>query len=323
MPFVKSEADKIKRFIETYCLQPADSNHGTAGQPMKLVQWEHDFTDQFFGVGDYINGKWKRQHKKGICFIPKKNGKSGYGAACAIHAATEVAGQDVIIVASSIKQSKIIYEACAAMVDAHPVLRKTYWTRDHIKEIRNKRNRSVIRVISSSPHGASGWNGCIICDEIAEWGPYATQVWEKLQSAFSSRWNGYLLSFSTANHTMGEHVGYQLFQRAEEVAKKPELDPLMLPMVYTCPEDQWDREEGWKAANPSYGTIIDPAEFRNDFESCKNDIRQQRRFKMFRLNIFQIGRRVLHRRRHLPASGSSVHRRELARQHRLRGPGPQ
>jgi phage terminase large subunit-like protein len=211
------------------------------------------------------------------------------GSALALHAAIEVAGQDVIIIAGSAKQARIIYESAAIMVDSNPVLKERFWTRDHIKEIKNKQNRSIIRILSSMPSSADGWNGCAILDEIASWGHSAKQIWEKLQNINRSRWNGYILSFSTANHEMGEHVGYQLFRRAEEVAKNPDLDPLMLPTVYSCPPHLWDREEGWKLANPSWGTLIDPAEFRADYEAVKTDLRQQRRFKMFSLNIFQAG----------------------------------
>jgi hypothetical protein len=70
--FHPEEANKIKRFIETYCLQPADSNFGRAGQPLILLDWQLTLINQFFGVGQYIDGKWKRKYRKGITFVPKK-----------------------------------------------------------------------------------------------------------------------------------------------------------------------------------------------------------------------------------------------------------
>ena len=292
--FHPDQSDKVRRFIETYCLQVADTNYGKAGSPTRLIQWELDFLDNFYSYGSYVDGKWKRARRKGLVWIPKKSGKSGYAAQLALHAGVEVAGQQVIICASSIKQSKIIYEECAAMAESHPALDArrggVYWTRDNIKEIRNVKNRSVIRVIANNPAGASGPRGCCICDEIGEWPPSSGQlVWDKLQDLYASTWNGFLLSFSTANHNMGEAVGYQQFLRSEQVAKDPSLDPLMLPVIYSCPPHLWNCEEGWKIANPAWGTIIQPDDFRATFQSVQNNYREQRRFKIFRLNIWQAG----------------------------------
>lgn len=283
------QASKVKDFLQTYCLLSRDE---FAGKPIRLLPWQHDFIDRFFGTGRWQDEFFRRTYRHARIFTPKKSGKSSFLSGLAIWFALEKHGNEVLVVASTINQAKIIFNETAYMVKTHPMFRKLFWVRDHRNLIECRHNHSIIKVVSSNPSGISGWNGDVLADEICEWAPSTChQVWSKLQNAGAARKNAAVISISHANYHLGEHVGYQEFLRSQAIldarAKgEPDPDPQCLPIIYSADLDRVDDPREWERVNPGWGVTIDPEEFAADYARAKANPRDWNRFLLFRLNCF-------------------------------------
>jgi phage terminase large subunit-like protein len=69
-------------------------------------------------------------------------------------------------------------------------------------------------------------------------------------------------------------------------------DPHFLHVEYCAPDKATDADidehldEYGKAANPAWGTIVKPSEFRADWQRSKGKPREVARFKQYRLNLW-------------------------------------
>lgn len=281
--FFPNESAKVKNFIQTYCCLSKDK---WAGKPLQLIPWQSNLIDQFFGTGTYNDDFFERSKSTLSCWISKKNGKSSFLAALILYLALEKRGNEVIVVAPTIQQAKVIYREAAYMSQKHPELKEIFWTRDHLKLIQCRFNNSSIQIVACNDR-VSGYNGDVICDEFGEFPPsIANQVWEKIQDAGASRLNSCLITISTANFHMGEHPAYQWYLWCKEVLKNPEKDPSLLPIIYECPPELWEDESGWKLANPSLGYCLRIEELRKRYKRVKQNPRSANGFKMLRLGIW-------------------------------------
>src|SRR5687767_12646882 len=122
-----SKADRVKRFVESYCIQ---SRSPWNGQPVKLLPWqERDLIQPLYST---LTDAGERQYKKCALFISKKQGKSTLLSCLALYHLLESPGNEVYIIAGSTEQAGIIYKESCNMVDAHPELRKRLWARRNI-----------------------------------------------------------------------------------------------------------------------------------------------------------------------------------------------
>ena len=117
------------------------------------------------------------------------------------------------------------------------------------------------------------------------------EMHERTSRAGISRKEPLNLAVSTAGDDPSSY-GYERCQYGRQVNAGERDDPLFLHVEYSAPEKVTDAEidkrleEFGKLANPSWGAIVKPSEFRADWESCKGKPREVARFKQYRLNIW-------------------------------------
>jgi phage terminase large subunit-like protein len=276
---IEEKAFKVRRFLETYCVQ---SQAPWTGKPLKLMPWQwQEIILPLYGT--YQDDELTRQYKKLICFIPKKQGKTSLLAGLALYHLLEQAGSEVYVIASDVQQAGILYKASADYVELSP-LSKRLRVRRNIKCIEDRSKHSVLRVLSSEPEGKSGFNAnAIFYDELAEWGSHARDVWDKLTNACIARKNPLQAVISTAQYDK-THIGYEQFQLAQRVKDNPELDKTLLPVIYSLPEDaDWKDESNWWSVNPSVDYTTPKESFHEDFKTVQNNPLEEARFRTFRL----------------------------------------
>ncbi|MCY3812455.1 MAG: terminase large subunit, partial [Gammaproteobacteria bacterium] len=156
-------ADRIIRYLSGLTLAGGDHD----GQPFTVLRWERRFIRGAFGVeGD------------AAMTVARGNGKSAVvaGLACAVadpEGPLHGNRREVVCVASSFGQAKIIFEDCLAMLRAKVGLDKSYW------RIQDSENRALIehrasgariRCIGSDPKRAHGLRPALaLLDEPAQW----------------------------------------------------------------------------------------------------------------------------------------------------------
>jgi phage terminase large subunit-like protein len=80
-------------------------------------------------------------------------------------------------------------------------------------------------------------------------------------------------------------IGWRQHQYAESVLRGDVVDPHFYPVIFNAPEDaDWQSEEVWRRANPSYGITIIPSVFLMEFEKAKFDWADENQFRRQNLN---------------------------------------
>jgi len=281
--FDETEPLKVKKFLETYCIQ---SKAPWAGKPLTLLPWQYeDLIKPLYG--------WRRpdgtlRYKRAGIWIPKKQGKSTLLSGLCLYHLVKDAGSFVACLAADKEQASIVYKEAAAMCELSPALNKRLWVRRNIKEIEDTKNKSNFRVMSSEPHGKSGFNCSFLClDELADW-PKSTarDVWDQLANATAARKNALQVVISTAQYDKTS-LGYEQYRYAKAVKEESLSTPdlTFLPLIFEVSDGvDWRDENNWWAANPSAGVTVPKDDWRDDYKRVCNSPVEQNRFRTLRLN---------------------------------------
>src|SRR5574343_1523793 len=106
--YSEAKAQRVIDFVQRFCRLPeGNAETGTkAGDRMVLLEWQLDIIHRVYGT---LKGNGLRQYNEVYIEIPRKNGKTVFGAALALYhlvADGEVSAQ-VFSVASTRKQASI------------------------------------------------------------------------------------------------------------------------------------------------------------------------------------------------------------------------
>ncbi|MYI05744.1 MAG: hypothetical protein F4059_00080 [Gemmatimonadetes bacterium] len=210
------------------------------GQPFQVLDWERDFIDGAFapGVGE------------AALSVARGNGKSAVVAGIA-SAVADPEGplhgnrREVICVASSFTQGRVIFEDCLAMLREKTGLDAGDWRlqdSQNVATIEHRESRARIRCIGSDPRKAHGHRpALVVCDEPAQWDwAKADKMVAALRTGLGKVPGSRLIALGT------RPVGVDhWFARALEQADYSQ--------VHAAPDDcdPFD-PEAIRAANPSY-----------------------------------------------------------------------
>lgn len=266
---------KAKQFIQSRCRQ---SKEPWYGQPIRILDWQERFLQPFFD---------RPEVKTCSVWLPRKQGKSTIAAAVALVWLLAGKGEEVYIVAALQKQAEHLFRQIADYIDLDPELRnlrdsKTLWVRGNKLVIEYKPNKSILQVITTDPRRSGGNASLTICDEIAEWGCHAREVWDKITTGSIARPHGRILTLSTAQYNR-QHVGKEIYDKCKAQLERP-TDPTWLPVVYSLDEhdDPADPANWWKV-NPSAGITVPKAEYYSAFAQTQDNPRELAKWCTFRL----------------------------------------
>lgn len=297
MRFDLERAEFACNWIEEHCcLYEGDR----AGQPIVLYPAQRDFVSRLFGWVFWSDewGEWVRRFNRAAFWAAKKNGKSPLLAAIGLYllCGDGEQGQKVYTMAKNGQQAGIAQKHAVMMVKQSPALflEKGGDCKVHNStlQITHLPTNSVMMVLTGDDtRGAKskeGLNGSGIIDEVHV---VDREMMERTSRMGISRKEPLILSGSTAGDDPSSY-GFERYQYGQQVNGGERNDLRFLHVEYSAPEKASDADidehldEYGKAANPAWGTIVKPSEFREDWNNSKGKPREVARFKQYRLDLW-------------------------------------
>lgn len=294
----EKKALKVKRFLETYCIQNTPPFYGI---PLKILDWQwRDIILPLYGT---VDEQGKRIYKKMTCVTQKKVGKTTLEAGLALYHLIERKGANIAIVASNAAQAGILLNTAADMIDLGPLGKEEYdgkprfWPRRNINTIEDRKTKSKIIAYSGTENKSGPNLSVCICDEVCDWAPYNGRLlFSKLKYAGSSQQERLFIILTNPSFSM-ESLCYEQYQYAKEVKEGKIKDPELLPVLYGVPLDEdWADEKNWWKYLPSIreedgegeGTLYRD-EYRAAYQEVLNNPTEETAFRVLKLGQFQSG----------------------------------
>lgn len=277
----ENKAQQAIRFINSL-------KHGIGefhGQPFELFPWQDKIVRDIFGT---VKPNGYRQYKRAYIEIPKKNGKSEFGAAIALKMLCADGEQcaQVYSCAADRQQASIVFDVAVSMVDQSPLLKK------HIKPVLSQKRlvykptRSFYQVLSAEVNTKHGLNvSCCIFDELHA--QPNRDLWDVMTSGSGdARKQPLFLTLTTAGQSkLG--ICYEQHKIARGILDGTRTDPTFYPVIYGLEDNEdWTDEANWYKANPSLGKTIDIETVREWYQSCQGSVVAENNFKWLRLNMW-------------------------------------
>ena len=277
----QAKADRAVNFI-----QSLKHTKGTFyNKPFLLLPWQEQIVRDLFGV---VKEDGNRQFKQCIAFLSKKNGKSELAAAVALYllCADHEQRAEIYGAAADRQMASLVFNVAADMIRLSPALLKRCKILDSRKRIVFLPTSSFYQVLSSDAdraHGVSAHG--VIVDEIhVQKNPDLYNVLTK--GSGDARQQPLQFIISTAGDNI-HSIGYELFQKAQDLLAGRKTDPIIYPVVYAAdPSDDWTKPETWRKANPSMGVTFPESAIREACESAMQNPGEENVFKTLRLNIW-------------------------------------
>jgi len=252
-------------------------------QAMKLEPWQAFIICSIFGWVKKKNGK-RRFHKARI-YVPRKNGKSFFGAGIGLFMFSKdnEPGAEVYSGATSEKQAWEVFGPARQMALKHPKLAPglgiTINAQSLVREIDNSKFIPVIGKPGdgSSPH-------CAIIDEYHE--HKTSELIDTMETGMGAREQPLSLVISTAGADLAGpcREDWKLCERILENLDGFS-DESTFAIIFTIDEgDAWDSVEALRKANPNFGVSIDEDFLAAELASARQNPSKQSRYRTKHLN---------------------------------------
>lgn len=269
-------------FVERFCTH-VKGEYG--GKPIDLQDHARRMLANIFG--------WKRpdgtrRYRVVFLYVPRKNAKTTICACIALYMleADGEAGAEVYSAAGKREQAGLLFDYMAGMVRQDPVLLKRLRVYETYKSIVSRTNRANrYKALSSDAGLEQGLNThCGILDEMHV--QSKIDLRQAISLSMGARRQPLFVMATTADVDRPDSVCNEELSYAERVRDGGISDRRYLPVIFSTPADaDWEDPAVWKAANPGWGTSVNPVQFEEDFQEAKNDPRKQNDFKRYRLNM--------------------------------------
>lgn len=255
-----------------------------ARQAFLLEPW------QAMSVSIIFGWKWKETGLRVVrtvyLFVPRKNGKSTFGAALALYLLLEdtKSGPEVISAAADREQARVIFkEAHNMLTQAPKVLReRTDLTKNAII---CPDAMGSYRAIASNAERQHGLNpSAIMFDELHT--QPNRDLYDVLHSAVGARDQSVEIFMTTAGYDR-HSICWEIHSYAVRVRDGDIQDLTFLPILFGASEDDdWADPHTWAKANPSLGAAVRFQFLVDEFRSARERPGYQNTFKRLYLNIW-------------------------------------
>ena len=250
--------DTIPRRIERFFAEFLVHSKGRfAGKPFVLLPWQKNDIRKVYGWYHKSDRK-KRRYRQVLTLVPKKQGKTHLIAGlCLYELLLGDQGGEIIAVANSREQARILFSAASDIVACSPRIRGLLEV--HKIGIFNPKTRSKFIVLSSDASKANGYNpSFVVFDELAD--AKDNEVYNRLMTGMGVRENALMWAISTAGFNK-RCFCYELVKKSEDIEKGVLSDPEFCANIYAIKDgEDWKDEEVWKRCLPSLGETT-PIEF--------------------------------------------------------------
>ena len=257
---MKSQADHVARFAESYCRH---TKGRWAGQPVVFEPWQREFLGEAFR----LDKRGRRVYREVLLGIPRKNGKSTLAAALSLYmaGADGEAGAEVVMAAGSRDQAAMVFDQARAFVDANDELGAYF---DAQRYVILGPNGSVIKRIAADGKLQHGLNpSCVCVDETHSLlTPRQEELWNALTTASGARDQPLILSITTAGFDKATVLGrlYDAAVRLPNVERRPgltiardEANGFLMWWYGLRDDEDVDDTDLWMAANPASWITVD------------------------------------------------------------------
>lgn len=274
------DAASVIDFAEAYARITKDSIAGPTGQRMVLEPWQRHVIERIY-ARDPQTGR--RRHRRAMVGTARKNGKSGFAAILALYGLlVEGEGSEVYSCAADRDQAKLIFTAAKRMVEMDPDLKaEVTLYRDALE---HKATGSIYRALSSEAFTKEGLSpSTVIYDELHA--APDRELYDVMSLAMGARLDPLMVIVTTAGVRVDRFgqptIAHQLYDLGKRIATGEVRDSTYYMAWWepTDPNSPPDDEQGWREANPSLGTILDPADMRSALPPAtpENEYRTKRR----------------------------------------------
>lgn len=294
--YEESRADRVIRFIETFCVH---TKGRFAGKPFILSEWQkREIIRPLYGHVQWDDqlGMWRRQHSIAWVEMARKQGKSMLLSALALYhlIADNEESAEVYGVAADRDQASLVFDVAKRIVQLSPKLRPYVEIIDSKKRLVYARTNSFYQVLPGDAAGALGVNAsAVLFDEVLT--QRDRNLWDAMRQSFGTRVQPLMLAATTAAYTsaafaLAEH------EHSINVQNNPALDPARFVFARNLPRD-WDyRDEGvppcpehpkgtgWYYAAPGLGDFFSIETMRAELKEAEARPSTLQAFRVFRLN---------------------------------------
>lgn len=247
---VKQDPARVRRIIEFIEQLHVPSGEGS-GKPFKLRPWQKKFIRDVYSPHVMNKGRWRRQVRRAVLSIARKNGKTALIAALVlVHLVgpEAIANGEIYSAATERDQAAQVYKFCSQLIKADPELTAMLRLVDSTKTIACYSNGSFYRALSAEAGTKHGLNPTfVIYDELAQ-APNA-ELYNVLDTSMGAREEPLFMAISTQSadpqHTLSQLIDDGLSGK----------DPSTVVHLYAVADDVEDifDPKVWAAANPALG----------------------------------------------------------------------
>lgn len=285
--YSKKKADHVVKFFAEFLCH---SKGEWSGKNFTLLDWqEWDMIRPMFG---WIRADGTRRFRRTYFEVPKKNGKSTICAGLAIYLmmADGEPGAEVYGAACDKEQASIVFREAENMVQSSPMLQERIVQVNSKKLLQDPSTKSYYRALSADIPTKEGLNiHALIFDELHA--QPDRKLWDTLKYGGASRRQPLFISITTAG-TDRNSICYEQHAYARKILSGMVRDTSFLGRIWGAAmkdawndkEDDWEKEETWRKANPSYGITIKADQFKADYLEAKENLGSENSFRRYRLN---------------------------------------
>lgn len=279
-PYVFDEKRALRpiEYMERFC-KPSQ------GRFTKLIlqPWDHFWIGSIFGWVHKDTGL--RRIREALIFVARKQGKSVKNSGIANYTASKDGerGAFVYLLANSMKQARVIFDECKAMINMSPLLKK------HFRPLRDAiyfdATNSKIEPQASDSEKLDGLNSHLgIFDEIHEFRNY--KIINVIKNSTGARQQPLIIYITTAGYRLdGPLMDY--YERGADVLEGVIQDDRTFYYIAELDEeDDIDDPSCWVKANPNLGISVQLEDMIEEWNSRKHIPAERNDFITKRLNMF-------------------------------------
>lgn len=276
--FDKERAYRPISFIEKFC-KPSQGDFNR----LKLMPWQHFIIGSLYGWVHKKTGL--RRFREGLIYVARKNGKTAMVSGLSLYGAAKDSenGARIYQLANSMRQARLTFDECKAMVAASPVLKK------HFRSIRDAIHFdaafSKIEPQASDSERLDGLNCHLgIFDEIHEYKNY--KLINVIKNSTGARKQPLILYITTAGYQLdGPLMDY--YEKGADVLEGVICDERAFYYIAELDEDDdVENTDAWIKANPNLDLTVMLDDMIEEWSARKHIPAERNDFITKRLNVF-------------------------------------
>lgn len=224
----------------------------------------------------------QRYLREQMWLIPKKNGKTSFGALGMLTALllNERPGAKFIMTAPVQDTANLAYDAVAGAIDLDTVLAKKFWPRHHLKTIVHRETKAQLEIMTFDPSVLTGVkvSGGILLDELHECAKRAkaSQALRQIRGGMLPFPEAFLWFITTQSNSPPQGVFADELAKARDI-RDGKRRGRMLPILFEFPRElqesanqEWRNPELWPLLNPNIGRAITLSDMVEQYQDAKD-----------------------------------------------------